>query len=45
MYDMMLTCWAAVPEARPTFEYLFSFFDDYLTSSERKYEEQDHTIG
>ncbi|CAG2173420.1 unnamed protein product [Oppiella nova] len=33
-YDMMLKCWDEVPENRPTFEYLYHFFEDYFVVTE-----------
>lgn len=41
MYDVMLKCWNKHPEDRPTFEYLFNFFDDYFTSTEPSYKESE----
>ena len=41
MYDMMKKCWDKVPANRPTFEYLFNFFDDYFVSTETNYREPD----
>ncbi|KAH7974898.1 hypothetical protein HPB49_021009 [Dermacentor silvarum] len=37
VYNIMLNCWEADPEKRPTFEYLFGFFDDYFVSTEPSY--------
>lgn len=37
VYGIMLNCWEADPEKRPTFEYLFGFFDDYFVSTEPSY--------
>lgn len=34
VYEIMLSCWDAEPEKRPTFESLFAFFDDYPASIE-----------
>ena len=39
MYDTMMTCWNKYPEKRPTFSYLYSFFDDYFISTESSYRE------
>jgi hypothetical protein len=36
-YDMMLKCWDEVPDNRPTFEYLYHFFEDYFMATERQY--------
>ncbi len=37
LYDIMLTCWAHNPDARPTFEHLANFFEDYFVASEIHY--------
>lgn len=37
VYSCMIQCWDAEPEKRPTFEYLFNFFDDYFVSTEPSY--------
>ncbi|KAJ8306512.1 hypothetical protein KUTeg_017057 [Tegillarca granosa] len=39
MYDVMKKCWDKNPQNRPTFEYLFNFFDDYFVSTEPNYTE------
>ena len=36
-YDMMLKCWDEVADNRPTFEYLYHFFEDYFVATERQY--------
>lgn len=41
MYEIMLKCWDKKEELRPTFEFLWSFFDDYFVSTEPKYKETD----
>ena len=40
LYDMMLKCWDKIPENRPTFQYLYDFFDDYFVSTEPNYDDQ-----
>ena len=40
MYDMMLKCWDHHPDSRPTFAFLYSYFDDFFVSAERSYNEQ-----
>ncbi|KRZ78829.1 Tyrosine-protein kinase Fyn, partial [Trichinella papuae] len=37
MYEVMLQTWDATPENRPTFEYLYHFFDDYFVSVQPSY--------
>lgn len=37
MYEVMLKCWDKRPEERPTFEFLFNFFDDYFIATEPNY--------
>ncbi|XP_047467866.1 tyrosine-protein kinase Lck [Mugil cephalus] len=39
LYDIMCKCWKENPEERPTFEYLRSVLEDYLTATERQYQE------
>ena len=41
MYDIMKKCWDKKAQNRPTFEYLFNFFDDYFVSTEPNYREAD----
>jgi len=38
LYKVMNDCWDKRPENRPTFEYLYSFFDDYFVSTEPNYD-------
>jgi len=39
IYEIMLKCWDRRPDSRPSFEYLYSFFDDYLVSADSPYRE------
>ncbi|XP_060606256.1 proto-oncogene tyrosine-protein kinase Yrk-like [Ruditapes philippinarum] len=41
MYEIMLKCWDKKEELRPTFEYLWTFFDDYFVSTEPNYQQSD----
>lgn len=41
VYEKMLECWDKDSEKRPTFEFLFTFFDDYFISTEPNYRETD----
>lgn len=38
-YDMMLSCWHKNADERPTFRYLYDFYDDYFVSVEPTYKE------
>lgn len=37
MYEELLKCWDKDSEKRPTFDYLFHFFDDYFVTAEHDY--------
>ncbi|XP_076335508.1 tyrosine-protein kinase Src64B isoform X2 [Tachypleus tridentatus] len=37
VYSVMLQCWDGEPDRRPTFEFLFGYFDDYFVSTEPSY--------
>ncbi|CAD5209221.1 unnamed protein product [Bursaphelenchus xylophilus] len=37
IYEEMLKCWDKNSEKRPSFEYLYSFFDDYFVSCQPNY--------
>ena len=39
LYEMMLKAWDPIPENRPTFAFLYSFFDDYFIATEPNYRE------
>ncbi|KAK7099624.1 tyrosine-protein kinase Fyn-like isoform X1 [Littorina saxatilis] len=41
VYEKMIECWDKDSEKRPTFEFLFTFFDDYFISTEPNYRESD----
>ncbi|XP_057198269.1 tyrosine-protein kinase Lyn-like [Triplophysa rosa] len=40
LYDVMLSCWKAKPEERPTFEYMQSVLEDFNTATEGQYQQQ-----
>ena len=40
VYQIMLNCWDKMPEKRPTFEWLHSFFSDYFVSAQPNYQAQ-----
>ncbi len=39
LYDLLCKCWDKNPESRPTFDYLFTFFDDFFVSTEPGYKD------
>lgn len=39
IYHLMLNCWDAVPEKRPTFEFLNHYFESFSVTSEVPYKE------
>lgn len=39
MYEEMRKTWDKIPQNRPTFEYLFNFFDDFFISTEPNYKD------
>lgn len=41
LYDIMLQCWNADPESRPTFDFLRSLFDDYFVATQQQYRDLD----
>ncbi|XP_035827652.1 tyrosine-protein kinase SRK2 [Aplysia californica] len=41
VYIKMQECWHEKPEQRPTFDHLFTYFDDYFISVEPSYREAD----
>lgn len=41
MYPVMLQCWDGAPDSRPTFEFLFHYFDDYFVSVQPSYAPSD----
>ncbi|XP_057288239.1 tyrosine-protein kinase HCK isoform X2 [Pezoporus wallicus] len=40
LYDVMMRCWRAKPEDRPTFEYVQSILEDFFTATESQYQQQ-----
>ncbi|XP_014674180.1 PREDICTED: tyrosine-protein kinase Src64B-like [Priapulus caudatus] len=41
VYEIQMMCWSEDAEKRPTFEYLFVFFDDFAVNIEQSYESGD----
>jgi tyrosine-protein kinase Src len=39
IYSLMLNCWDAIPEKRPTFEFLNHYFESFSITSEVPYKE------
>ncbi|XP_033978433.1 tyrosine-protein kinase Lck [Trematomus bernacchii] len=39
LFNVMCLCWGENPEDRPTFEYLRSVLEDFVTATERQYQE------
>jgi Protein tyrosine and serine/threonine kinase len=39
LYEVMSKCWHKTPEGRPTFDFLYHFFDNFGTATEQQYEE------
>ncbi|XP_038073023.1 tyrosine-protein kinase STK-like [Patiria miniata] len=39
LYELMLKCWDKDPAARPTFEFLHSYLDNYFVAEEHEYTE------
>lgn len=39
LFNVMCLCWGENPEDRPTFEYLTSVLEDFVTATERQYQE------
>ena len=37
LYQIMLNCWDREPDKRPTFEYLYSYFDDFFVANKPRY--------
>ncbi|NXP82979.1 HCK kinase, partial [Ramphastos sulfuratus] len=40
LYGIMLSCWKAKPEDRPTFESIQSILEDFFTATESQYQQQ-----
>ena len=41
LYEMLRKTWHNNPQERPTFEFLFSFMDDYFVATEPNYRDPD----
>ena len=41
LYDMMMKCWDRIPDNRPTFTFLYGFFDDFFVATEPNYRPMD----
>ena len=39
IYQVMLDCWDKDPDKRPTFEYLYNYFDDFFIANEPRYKD------
>ena len=39
IYQIMLECWHKDSDKRPTFEYLYSYFDDFFVANEPRYKD------
>lgn len=37
VYNIMLECWQSIPDKRPTFEFLATFFENFSVSAEQSY--------
>ena len=38
LHDMILKCWDGNAQYRPTFSFLYDFFDDYFVATEKSYQ-------
>ena len=39
MYEMLEKCWDSNANSRPTFEFLYTYFDDFFVTTEPNYKE------